>query len=100
MVRPETDGQLRVQTAETHGGCRMEEMISSTAANREFARLLRGVREGRRYVVVSHGQPVARLVPAGESGATAARAALLERLAHEPAVEVDTVADEPPRPRP
>ncbi|MCC6387429.1 MAG: type II toxin-antitoxin system prevent-host-death family antitoxin [Dehalococcoidia bacterium] len=78
----------------------MEETISSTAANREFARLLRGVREGRRYVVVSHGHPIARLVPAGESGARAAHAALLERLEHEPAMEVDSWTHEPQRPRP
>ena len=60
----------------------MEEAISAADANRKFSRLLRGVREGRSYVVTSHGKPVARLVPAGshENVAAGARAALLSRL--------------------
>jgi len=41
----------------------MEETVSAAEANREFSRLLRGVREGNSYVVTSHGRPVAKLVP-------------------------------------
>ncbi|HZT19489.1 MAG TPA: type II toxin-antitoxin system prevent-host-death family antitoxin [Dongiaceae bacterium] len=64
----------------------MEEAISAADANRSFSRLLRGVREGRSYVVTSHGTPVARIVPAaGHEGAGAgARAALLSRLEKQP----------------
>ena len=44
----------------------MEEAVSAADANRRFSLLLRGVREGRSYVVTSHGKPVARLIPAGK----------------------------------
>ncbi len=68
----------------------MEEAISAADANRRFSRLLRGVREGRSYVVTSHGKPVARLIPAGrhEDVATGARTALLSRLEKQPVVDV------------
>ncbi len=66
----------------------MEEPISAADANRKFSELLRGIREGRSYVVTSHGKPVARLIPAGkhEDVATGARAALLARLEKQPVV--------------
>ena len=41
----------------------MEETVSAAEANREFSKLLRGVRDGNSYVVTSHGWPVAKLVP-------------------------------------
>lgn len=67
----------------------MEEAISAADANRQFSLLLRGVREGRSYVVTSHGKPVVRLVPAGkhEDVAAGARTALLSRLKKQPVVE-------------
>jgi prevent-host-death family protein len=60
----------------------MEKTVSAADANRRFSDLLRGVRQGRSYVVTSHGRPVAKLIPAetDERNATAARAALLARL--------------------
>lgn len=60
----------------------MEEAVSAAEANRRFSLLLRGVREGRRYVVTSHGKPVARLIPAGRNDgvASSARSTLLSRL--------------------
>ena len=66
----------------------MEEAISAADANRKFSRLLRGVREGRSYVVTSHGKPVARVIPAGklESVAIGAREVLLARLEKQPAI--------------
>ena len=69
----------------------MEEAISAADANRKFSLLLRGVREGRSYVVTSHGKPVARLVPAGkhEDVAAGARTALLSRLEKQPIVPVE-----------
>jgi prevent-host-death family protein len=68
----------------------MEEAISAADANRRFSLLLRGVREGRSYVVTSHGKPVARLIPVGrhEEVATGARTALLSRLEKQPVIEV------------
>jgi len=60
----------------------MEKAISATDANRTFSRLLHGVRQGRSYIVTSHGQPVAKLSPVTESGRTMvdARKSLLTRL--------------------
>lgn len=68
----------------------MDKAISAADANRKFSLLLRGVREGRSYVVTSHGKPVARLVPAGKNDdvAAGARTALLARLKTRPAVEI------------
>ncbi len=51
----------------------MEEAVSAADANRKFSLLLRGVREGRRYVVTSHGKPVARLIPARKTASTRRR---------------------------
>ena len=64
----------------------MEKTISAAEANRSFSRLLREVRAGEHYVVTSHGTPVARLIPVKpERGREAAKQALLERLAKQPA---------------
>jgi antitoxin (DNA-binding transcriptional repressor) of toxin-antitoxin stability system len=38
----------------------MEKPVSAAVANRKFSELLRAVREGRSYVVTSHGAPGAR----------------------------------------
>lgn len=67
----------------------MEKAITSAQANRQFSFLLRGVREGHRYVVTSHGKPVARLVPVETDDPVAAKAreALLQRLAGQAIVQ-------------
>jgi prevent-host-death family protein len=67
----------------------MEEPVSAADANRKFSLLLRGVREGRGYLVTSHGKPVARLVPAGRSDevASGARGVLLSRLEKQPVID-------------
>ena len=66
----------------------MDETISAADANREFSRLLRGVREGKSYVVTSHGRPVAKLVPVAEDTDARRQAwlRLLERLKSQPAL--------------
>ena len=68
----------------------MVESVSAAEANRNFSLLLRGVREGRSYVVTSHGKPVARLVPAGQPDDVAhrARGALIARLAAQPVRQI------------
>jgi prevent-host-death family protein len=68
----------------------MNETISAADANRQFSRLLRGVREGRTYVVTSHGVPVARISPVREEEdpRREAREALFRHLAEQPSVEV------------
>lgn len=60
----------------------MKEVVSAADANRKFSLLLRGVREGRSFVVTSHGRAVARIVPVNgdETASDSARAALLARL--------------------
>lgn len=64
----------------------MEEAVSAADANRKFSLLLRGIREGRSYLVTSHGKPLARIVPVGSHQAAAtAHAALIARLEKQPA---------------
>ena len=64
----------------------MEETVSAAEANREFSKLLRGVRDGNSYVVTSHGRPVAKLVPIDEEAIAReqARERLMERLRSQP----------------
>lgn len=69
----------------------MEEVISAADANRKFSRVLRGVREGRSFVVTSHGKPVARISPVGDDDDATrerAREALLERLRRQPVIDI------------
>ena len=70
----------------------MDEVITAADANRAFSRLLRGVQQGRTYVVTNHGKPVARIVPVNDDDDEAVRErahqALLERLRRQPAVDV------------
>jgi prevent-host-death family protein len=72
----------------------VEERISAAEANRNFSQLLRGVREGRSYVVTSHGRPIARLVPINEAKAAddrmreAAKRELLRRLESQPVIDI------------
>jgi prevent-host-death family protein len=65
----------------------MRKAVSAAEANRDFSKLLRGVREGRSYVITSHGKPVARIVPldANDRVRATARDVLLARLRAQPA---------------
>jgi len=62
----------------------MEKAISAADANRKFSQLLREVREGRTYIVTSHGRPVARISPVEEQRRSKAKAELLAHLADQP----------------
>jgi prevent-host-death family protein len=68
----------------------MEKAISAADANRNFSRLLRDVREGRSYVVTSHGRPVASIAPLtdGNSATASAWSSLLSRLRSEQVVNI------------
>jgi prevent-host-death family protein len=67
----------------------MEKAISAADANRKFSQVLREVKEGRSYVVTSHGRPVARIAPIQDRPArTSARKSLLNRLRGEPITKV------------
>jgi prevent-host-death family protein len=69
----------------------MEEAVSAADANRRFSVLLRGVREGRSYVVTSHGRPVARIVPISKHDdvVASALATLLSRLETQPVIDAE-----------
>lgn len=56
--------------------------VAAADANRRFSDLLRRVRDGRTFVITSHGRPVAKIVPVGavSDSRTRARIALIERL--------------------
>ncbi|MFY9802168.1 MAG: type II toxin-antitoxin system prevent-host-death family antitoxin [Candidatus Acidiferrales bacterium] len=68
----------------------MEKPVSAADANRKFSELLRAVREGRSYVVTSHGKPVAKIVPVEKNGGVTpgARRALLKRLQSQRVVNI------------
>jgi prevent-host-death family protein len=67
----------------------VEKAIPATEANRKFSELLRGVRQGRSYVVTSHGRPVARIEPVNKDQDTdRARDALLKRLRSQKAIDI------------
>jgi prevent-host-death family protein len=68
----------------------MEEAISATQAKRHFSKVLQAVRRGHSYVVTSHGNAVAKIVPAGahDDVMTGARAALIARLRSQPVLDV------------
>jgi prevent-host-death family protein len=58
----------------------VEKTISAADANRKFSEVLRGVREGKSYIVTSHGRPVARIEPVEDQSRAEAKAALLAHL--------------------
>lgn len=60
--------------------------FSAAEANRQFSKILREVRQGETIVVTSHGEPVAKIVPAERDLAEreAAKQALLEHLRAQP----------------
>ena len=72
----------------------MEETVSATEANRDFSRILRGVREGTTYIVTSHDRPVARISPVVEPPRVPARvraaahAALMEHHRSQPVMDI------------
>ncbi len=68
----------------------MDEIVSAAEANRNISHILRGVREGRSYLVTSHGRPVARIVPVGdlEDRDASALEALMTHLRRQPVMNI------------
>jgi len=66
----------------------MNKVIQATEANRHFSRILREVRQGDSYTITSHGQPIARIVPAGAKGSEATKQRFLEYLRQQPTMEI------------
>ncbi len=67
-----------------------EKTVSAADANRNFSKLLEGVRQGKSFVVTSHGKPVAKIAPIDAPGSveTAARDRLLNRLREQPVTDI------------
>jgi prevent-host-death family protein len=65
----------------------MDRTVSAAEANRKFSLLLSEVRQGKSYVVTSHGRPVARISPPEkiQDSMLASRKVLFERLRRQPA---------------
>lgn len=68
----------------------MDKTVTAAEANRDFSKLLRSVREGKSFIVTSHGTPVAKLVPIEDDLARreVAKQRLLERLRSQPALNL------------
>lgn len=66
----------------------MNKIVTAAEANRDFSKLLRGVKEGNSFVVTSHGTPVAKIVPIEQVEGTReeAKRKLIERLRAQPAL--------------
>jgi prevent-host-death family protein len=47
----------------------MAETITAREANQRFAEVLRGVEQGREFVVTKRGRPIARIAPVAREGA-------------------------------
>jgi prevent-host-death family protein len=65
----------------------MDEIVTAVEVNRRVSELLRAAREGRSFVVTSHGKPIARILPVGRSpgdGRSQAKAELMRRLREQP----------------
>jgi prevent-host-death family protein len=56
--------------------------VTAANANRQFSSVLRDVRQGETFIVVSRGKPVATIAPAKSADAErrSAKSALIERL--------------------
>lgn len=68
----------------------MEKAISAADANREFSKLMRAVKKGHSFVVTSHGEPIAKIIPAGKDSREAERkkTAFLEYLRKKPVIDI------------
>lgn len=67
--------------------------FSAAEANRQFSRILREVREGETIIVTSHGEPVAKIVPAGRDVAEReeAMSRLFARLDAQPVLNLPKI---------
>ena len=70
--------------------------FSAAEANRQFSKILREVRGGETIVVTSHGEPVAKIIPAGRDLAQReeAMARLLARLDAQPVLNLPRITRE------
>lgn len=74
----------------------MEITITATEAKRQFSKMLRGVGQGKRYVITSRGEPVAELAApvkrnAGEQARRRAWQKLVKRLESQPVLNLPRI---------
>lgn len=55
----------------------MDRAISASEANQRFSEMLRDVRQGQAFVVMSRGRPVARMTPMNDTAGAPALESLL-----------------------
>jgi prevent-host-death family protein len=68
--------------------------FSAAEANRQFSKILRDVRGGETIIVTSHGEPVAKIVPAERDVAEReeARSRLFARLDAQPVLNLPRIS--------
>lgn len=68
----------------------MNKIVTASEANRNFSRLLSDIRHGHEVTIMSHGEVVARLIPAKDDVAVreASFKALLQRLRSQPTMNI------------
>lgn len=68
----------------------MEKAITAADANREFSKLIRDVKKGHTFIVTTHGEPVAKIIPIAKDTEEAERkkSAFLEYLRNKPVVDI------------
>jgi prevent-host-death family protein len=64
--------------------------VSAADANRDFSKLLRAVRDGDSFVITSHGNPVAKIIPfvTTDRVRAAAKKRLMAHLRAQPAMKI------------
>jgi prevent-host-death family protein len=64
--------------------------VSAADANRDFSKLLRAVRDGDSFIITSHGNPVAKIVPfvTTDRVRAAAKRRLMAHLRAQPAMKI------------
>ena len=68
--------------------------FSAAEANRQFSKILRDVRQGETVIVTSHGEPVAKIIPAGRDVAEREEALtrLFARLDKQPVLDLPRIS--------
>ena len=68
--------------------------FSAAEANRQFSKILRDVRQGETVIVTSHGEPVAKIIPAGRDIAERKEALtrLFARLDSQPVLNLPRIS--------
>ncbi|HKQ86234.1 MAG TPA: type II toxin-antitoxin system prevent-host-death family antitoxin [Candidatus Acidoferrales bacterium] len=68
----------------------MEKAVTAADANRQFSKLIQAVKKGDSFIVTSHGEPIAKIIPIAKDLREAERkkAAFLEYLRNKPVTDI------------